>query len=98
MKAVEKNKKIKRKKKIKRTHNVWLNMLTSDMVCAKWYHSFNEFVREMGYLPSSNHYIALKEGEKLYCKKNCTWEILTDDNDVMNAIKIFCNPNYIPRR
>lgn len=96
MRVAEKNKIKKKQNKRADTYNVWLNMLKSDMVCARWYHSFDNFLREMGYLPSKYHYLHLKGGSRLYCKENCLWLRSLTDHDILELSEIFCDPNYIP--
>lgn len=80
------------------TYKAWLDMKKTGMSCARWYHSFEAFVDEMGYKPSKFHYLSIKIGAHFYCERNCEWVMLTDDIDVMKAIETFCDPNYIPEK
>jgi hypothetical protein len=42
-------------------------------VCAEWRHSFENFYKDMGALPSPRHQIDRIDGSKGYCKENCRW-------------------------
>ncbi len=41
-------------------------------VCDEWYHSFENFVRDMGERPE-NHTLERRNNDGNYCKENCYW-------------------------
>jgi hypothetical protein len=42
-------------------------------VSKSWYHSFEQFVEDMGERPSKYHSIERIDNDKGYCKSNCRW-------------------------
>lgn len=42
-------------------------------VSKSWYHSFEQFVKDMGDKPTNKHTIERIDNDKGYCKSNCKW-------------------------
>ena len=80
----------------KYTYDAWLEMLKSNQVCDWWANSFDHFSNQMGWIPTRFHHLELKDGETLYCKKNCKWLKIKRPSELQSAIETFCNPDYIP--
>ena len=80
----------------KRTYEYWDGLIKNPdiAVCFKWRNSFDDFVIDMGKIPTRKHFIHIRSGESLYCKRNCMWM----DPLVFKTIKKFCDPDYIPDR
>jgi hypothetical protein len=78
----------------KRTYEYWDQLIKNRniVMCYRWRVSFDDFVLDMGKIPTKKHFIHLRDGEFLYCKRNCMWMEPT----VFKAIKTFCDPDYIP--
>ena len=58
------------------------------LVCKEWRHSFINFYRDMGNLPSPKHQIDRIDSRKGYSKKNCQWLLPVDNVRRSRAAKL----------
>lgn len=49
-------------------------------VCEKWERSFIDFLGDMGRRPSPLHSLERKDNDGHYCKDNCHWATMTEQN------------------
>jgi len=50
-------------------------------VCDEWKDSFENFYRDMGNCPTEHHSIDRKDGNGPYCKANCKWSTVDEQNN-----------------
>ncbi len=91
-----------------RTYRCWFNMKTrcnnkntlnfkdyggrGITVCDEWINSFEIFLENMGVCPSNNHSIDRIDVNGNYCKENCKWStIIEQNNNKRNNIKYIFN-------
>lgn len=51
------------------------------LVCDRWLESFSNFYKDMGEPPSPKHSLDRIDSEKGYCKTNCKWSTITEQNN-----------------
>ncbi len=49
-------------------------------VCERWDSSFNNFLEDMGRRPTPLHTLERKDNDGNYCKDNCYWATMTEQN------------------
>jgi hypothetical protein len=61
-------------------------------VCERWKHSFDNFINDMGYMPSDKYSIERIDVHQDYCPENCKWILQTEQSkNRRNSIMITAN-------
>lgn len=58
-------------------------------VCDRWKNSFENFLKDMGNIPSENHSIERKNIYEDYCPQNCVWVLMSEQSKNRRTIKLF---------